>query len=71
MAYKLKIASDILLRISVLFILQAIILLMISNYQRNPAAQKDIIQDTTPETPKEKVQKVSKSKAKSKSSLKK
>lgn len=64
MHYKVKMASDILVRISVLFILQAIILLMISNSQRLPEVQKENIQNIIPDTPKETPQANTKAKAK-------
>lgn len=70
MTQKLTLASNLLLKISVLFVLQAIILLMISNYQTRPLpTNQDNTQNSSQEAaPKEKEKPKTISQSKKKSS---
>lgn len=68
MTQKLTLASNLLLKISVLFVLQAMILLMISNYHAQPQAPtEDSVKNSIPEVQKENPKSTTKAKAQSKS----
>lgn len=71
MTQKLTLASNLLLKISVLFVLQAIILLMISNYNAQPQTPTDSVKNSIPEAPKETTKNTSHSPSKAKPPAKK